>query len=102
MKASKTETVPADVQSFCERLVTNKRYRSLLEVKFIERTLPVALETMIWSYAAGKPPQKIDLSVTDDSDIRNASKDELLTRLKELQAAALELEEHPTEDDIVH
>lgn len=100
VKLPRPGTVPAEVQEFCEGLIKNKAYRSRLSVRFLEGTLPTQLETMIWYYAAGKPPEKIEHTFTDETELRNASKDQLIARLEVLKQEASELaEESPSIPD---
>lgn len=51
-----------EVRIFCQRLVTDPDYRVALERRWREGSLPPALESMIWNYAVGRPPQSLDVT----------------------------------------
>jgi hypothetical protein len=97
VKLPKPESVPAEVQEFCQELVTNQGYRAKIKVSFTERTLPTNLEAMIWYYAAGKPPEKIEHTFVDEADLRNATKEQLAERLQVLHKQALALKDEMDE-----
>jgi len=94
MKAA-PDSIALEVQDWCKRLITNKIYRGKLELSFIERNLPNSMEQMVWNYAIGKAPEKVEHTFTDESDLHSATKDDLVKRLEALAKEAMELEEVP-------
>jgi len=53
------------IQRFCEGIINDPVYRANIKVRMNEGTLPHSMEAMIWYYAAGKPAEKIDVTVND-------------------------------------
>lgn len=70
-----------------------KRARSVLESddyqrSFQERvangTLAPGVEQMIWHYAYGKPPEEVNVNVSQQEDLSNLSTEQLLARMSDL------------------
>ena len=50
-----------EVRAFCQRLIADAEYRRTLETRLRAGTLPPQLESLIWNYAFGRPPQSLDV-----------------------------------------
>ena len=94
--------VPEDFLEFARKCVNDPVWRNTVRIKFRERTLAPGMEKMIVEYAVGKPKEHIEHTIVDETDIHNASKDQLLARLAELQKAVLEIEEEEDPTASVH
>lgn len=61
-----TQFTRAEAQSFARGLLTSDVYRDQLKERLEKGNLPPALETMLWHYAFGKPPEEVAVTVSDD------------------------------------
>jgi hypothetical protein len=50
-----------EIREFCQSLVADDTYRASLQAAWRARTLPPAIEQLVWSYAFGRPAQSIDV-----------------------------------------
>lgn len=73
---------PAIPIEFLRGLLEDPEYRAMLRVRLISGDVPAGIEGMIWHYVYGKPPETLNLLVSDPYD---AMSDE------ELAASALQL-----------
>lgn len=65
--------VTQEVKAFCFKLVSDQTYQTNFQAAFRARTLEAQLELMVWSYAFGKPPQALDVSLSFDLAVHLAS-----------------------------
>jgi hypothetical protein len=56
-----------EARDFCQRLVSDPEYRQSLETRLRAGTLAPALESLVWAYAYGKPPQAMDITARGPS-----------------------------------
>jgi hypothetical protein len=70
-------------QEFAARILDSEAYRTSLELRAKNGSLPPAVETMLWHYAYGKPVETVHLLADTDSA------DQDLTELSDAQLAAL-------------
>lgn len=81
-----------ELSKFCRGLLESQDYRDVLEKSLKDRTLPPALEQMIWHYAYGKPVENVNVAVTTE-DLSSVPTEELVqryqARLKELEEVSL-------------
>lgn len=77
-------------QAFARRILQSAAYRQTLEKRAIDGTLPAAVETMLWHYAYGKPPETINVSVQED--LSQLTTEQLRTRTEAALSALREAE----------
>lgn len=54
-----------EARQFAHGLVSSRAYRDNLKSRLMAGTLPPALESMLFHYAYGKPPEKVELTGAD-------------------------------------
>lgn len=54
--------VTREVRAFAQQLLTSGEYRVGLQRRLLSGELPPQLETLLWHYAFGRPPQSIDVT----------------------------------------
>jgi hypothetical protein len=64
-RAGRPKGVPnkatVEAKAFCTKLLKDRRYITSLWRRIKADTLPPAVETMLWYYAAGKPKERVEL-----------------------------------------
>lgn len=78
---------------FFRKLVNHPTYLAAFELAFIQRQLPARLEEMVWERAAGKVPDRVEISGGEE-DLTQLTSQELASRAALLSRKALELEEN--------
>lgn len=75
-----------EAQLFCLSIVRDETYRAGLMLAAQARDLPPAIEALIWHYAYGKPPDKLELSVGEEQarNLEDLSPAELADRARRL------------------
>jgi uncharacterized small protein (DUF1192 family) len=72
---------------FARELVESDVYRQSLRDRIAEKTLPPAIEVLLWSYAFGRPLDRIQLTIAEgQEDLTTLSIDELQRRAAALNA----------------
>lgn len=79
-----TNFTRGEAQKFARNLLESKDYRESLKERIHTKTLPPAVETMLWHYAYGKPVEQVNLSIGTE-DLSGLSVDELVQRARALQ-----------------
>jgi hypothetical protein len=51
----------AEARQFCLRIVRDRTYQAALLRAAQKRELPPAIEQMVWAYAYGKPPNRLEV-----------------------------------------
>lgn len=84
-----------EARLFCLGIVRSQEYRDALMLCALARTLHPSIERMIWHYAYGKPPDRIELQVTSEAGaaLSELSLPELADRAKALAQSILQLPE---------
>lgn len=59
-----------EAKQFCASIVDGHAYRQRLQERALEGSLPPALEQMIWHYAKGKPPDKVEVTGDEGGPLR--------------------------------
>lgn len=74
--------IPVEARGFARSIIDHPEYRANLLARATRGVLPPGVETMLWHYAFGKPPDKVDVSVSDTtiSQLREMSEEELAAR----------------------
>lgn len=86
LKRATQAQAAARARRFAHRLISSKVYRDNLRKRVWQGSVHPSVEQMLWHYAAGKPPEKIDVSVDDRSkDLHSMTREELATYLIQLQ-----------------
>lgn len=80
-----TQYTRYQAQSFARGLLTSESYRLTLEDRILNKTLPPAIEQMLWHYAFGKPIEEVRVQVSQVEDLSTLSLDELYARAGKLR-----------------
>lgn len=75
----KQPPVPID---FLKSLLEDSQYREMLRVRLISGEVPAGIESMIWSYVYGKPPETLNVKMVDPYD--SLSDEELAAQAAQL------------------
>ena len=85
-----------EARIFALRLVRDPVYRAVLLRDWRARKLHPAIEQMIYAYAWGRPPERIELGRIGESDeLQHLSKEELAARARALAELILQVPPEP-------
>lgn len=56
-------------REFAQSILTSAQYRASVKARADEGRLPPAVESMLWHYWAGKPPDKVELTGADEGPL---------------------------------
>jgi hypothetical protein len=59
-----------EIRAFAESVVGSEAYRKNLQARLSAGTLAPALEAMLYHYAYGKPPERVELTGADQGPLR--------------------------------
>lgn len=79
-----------EAQKFARDLLSSKTYRDSVEDRIAQKTLPPAIEAMLWHYAYGKPVEQVNVNVTQGEDLSTLGIEDLQKRLEEMLDTAKE------------
>jgi len=85
-RRSASTVLEAEARHFSLQIVRDEDYRKNLLVYAKARMLAPALEIMLWHYAYGKPPDRLELGTGSAAslDLEGLSKEELAARARAL------------------
>lgn len=74
-----------DAQAFAVGVLESQDYKTQFIARVKTGTLPPALEMMLYHYAYGKPPDRLELtSLTEDADLTGMTDEELATHAQQV------------------
>lgn len=78
--------VSAEARALARNIIDNQLYRENLLARATRGMLPPGVETMLWHYAFGKPPDVVDMQVTDvtTAKLQEMSDEELAARAQNI------------------
>lgn len=79
-----------EAQRFCREILESNTYRDNLKLRAEQGTLAPAMESMLWAYAYGKPPDQIKISLEQQADFSSMSTVELAAAAMQLASALQE------------
>lgn len=90
--------VTVEIRQFCREVLSGEEYRKALRERIRKGKLSPPVEVMIWGYAYGKPPEKVELTINDahrmsDHDLE-VTVERLLFEMRETPLGPA-----PTDDD---
>ena len=84
---------------FAASIVDDPIYRANLLARAQTGTLAPAIEQMLWHYAKGKPPDKVELNVNNQSEFSDLSTQEIAERIALTAARAAQIAEIETNEE---
>jgi len=88
-----------EARLFCLSVVRDREYREALMIAAKARVLPPAIERMIWHYAYGRPPDKVELQVSTLPQLAELPLDQLAARATDVARTILALSAEQAEAD---
>lgn len=86
-----SEAQRSEARLFCLKILRDPEYREMLHKRAIAGVLPPAMESMLWHYAYGKPPDRIEIGLLGgEADLEHLSAAELAERAQALAQALLQ------------
>lgn len=78
-----------EAQRFCRDICSSAEYQTKFRERAVKGELPAAIESLMWYYAYGKPPEQVDLNVSADMSSMTTEQLQLVMReaLTSLDAA---------------
>ena len=88
-------SVLSEARVLARQIVNDPLYRASLRERAIKGYLAPGLESLLWAYAYGKPPERVELGRIGEADLNTIDRltdQELAERAHELAAALAEPE----------
>lgn len=87
-----------EIREIARTIVDDEAYRAKLRRRLASGKISPQMETLLWQYAYGRPPEKVEVTITDSAQMTD---DELASRVETLfleLRRVLPAREHP--DDV--
>lgn len=94
-----TELSKAEGRSFARSILESQKYRDDLRKRAETGNLPSQVEVMLWAYAYGKPPDKLE--ITAGEDLTALSLDQLLEKAQQYQEALRKAQDIENAIDVI-
>lgn len=90
------------IREEAQKLLDSPEYQASLVARIKAGTLPPALETLIWHYAHGRPVERTEVSIEDNTshDLTSVDGTELMIRAELLLSRLKGLQPTPSQGDI--
>lgn len=79
-------SILAEARAFARQIVEDPEYRKALLIRARNGYLAPALETMLWAYVYGKPPERIEVGRIGESELEKLSDEQLRTYARRVLA----------------
>jgi hypothetical protein len=81
------------IKQFCQNVLHSREYRESLLRRIDSDTLPAGVETMLYYFAYGKPVERVEFNDVTETNLENASTEELTERAAKLLRTAQSVKE---------
>lgn len=82
------------VKQFCQNVLHSQEYRESLFRRIDSDSLPPQIETLLYSYAYGKPVERVEFNDVTESNLEGKSLEELEAKAAQLKKMLAQRVEH--------
>src|SRR5690348_11624012 len=88
------------VRQFCRGVLHSREYRESLSRRIDSDSLPAQIETLLYSYAYGKPVERVEFNDVTENNLEGKSVEELLAKRAKLEQKLRAIEQKTKFDEL--